>query len=49
MIDALGRTVKSFENIDGNFAMPVSEVKPGLYLVAILSGGHWEVIRIVKE
>jgi hypothetical protein len=49
VIDGLGHVVKSFEDIDGNIAIPVAGLKPGLYLVRVLFPEGWQTIRIVKE
>lgn len=49
LVDALGHTVSTYQQIRGNFAMPVSDVARGLYLLRIYARGHWQTIRVVKE
>jgi hypothetical protein len=49
LTDSYGRVVRSFQDVQHGEALPMESVVPGLYLLRVLHGGHWQVLKIVKQ
>lgn len=49
IVDCYGKTVRTFTDLKLESSLPVSEIKPGLYLLRLKSSHGWKTVKIVKE
>jgi hypothetical protein len=49
IIDYQGKTVRTFDQIGREAALPVGDLHPGLYLLRMKAARGWKVVKIMKE